>query len=346
MPPLTPMSTPGRPLPRRAAHAGRARAGLSLPEVLIGFVLLGVLGTALVKLLMVQSTAFARTQAATAVQRDMRTGLSLLPQDLRAASRTRGDLLAVSQTAIELRATIGTSIVCATAGNGRTLYLPPLGQVNAGATLTSWFAAPRAQADDVFVLTRATTGGQGDWWIAGRVSQDPGVATGAAVAACIAPLPFVTSPLPTTVPPVQFTWTPTDTLNAAGAQIDVATMVRPGTALRITRRVRYQLYQAGSGRWYLGFQEYQGANVWSALEPIAGPYDAGGTAVAPGIAFAYTGTEGQVLASPVDPSAVARVDLVLRPRTVARTARSEVIRDSLLVRIALRNRCTVGFERC
>lgn len=345
MPPLTP--TLRDAAPPRARRPG-ARRGMSLVEILIVFVLMGALTTLLLRLFLTQSTVFARTQASTAVQRDMRAGLSLLPQDLRAASRTRGDLLSVTPTAIELRATIGSTIVCNAQNNGRTLVVPPVGQVNTGNTLTTWFTPP-APADDVFVLTRAVAGAQGDWWIVGQLTQDPQeVATGlpsADLLACLAPLPFVTSPLPAVRPPLRLRLAYTDTLNAQGQTVLPATAVRPGLPLRITRRVRYQLYQEGSGRWYLGFQEHRGNGVWSALSPVAGPYEAA-TAAGPGIAFSYTDTAGVVLAAPINPRQVARVDLILRPRTTARTAQQLVVRDSLLVRIALRNRCTVGFERC
>ena len=68
------------------------RRGLSLPELLVTLAILGVVGTVVAKLMTAQVRFWTRTREAGAVQRNLRTGIGLLPQDLRAASRRLGDL--------------------------------------------------------------------------------------------------------------------------------------------------------------------------------------------------------------------------------------------------------------
>jgi hypothetical protein len=111
--------------------------------------------------------------------------------------------------------------------------------------------------------------------------------------------------------------------------------------VRVLRQVRYRLYAAASGRWYLGYAERTPAGGWTAEEPIAGPYETATASAGAGIGFAYFDTLGVRLAAPVAATSVGRIDLTIRPRTQVRVgagADSVVVRDSALVRVALRNR--------
>lgn len=299
-----------------------APSGFTLIELVVTMTLLVLVGSLLSTLLVSQLRLFERAQGATAVQRDLRMGMALLPLDLRGASRERGDLRVLADTAIELNATIGSAIVCEVNAGTAMLVLPPRGL--ARNTLAAWYAEPAAQ-DFVSLLVLRTTGAEGDTWPRTTLRTDP---TTAPSTACVG-APFTDAALdpPGSKPRVLLTLD----------SLPLAAQVRRGLPLRILRRVRYQLYLDGA-RWYLGYAE-QVRGTWTPLEKIAGPFAAGRAAGGPGVSFAYFDTAGVRLTPPVDGRAVGRVDLTLRARAAVRGGPdSVVVRDSVAVRVALRNR--------
>lgn len=307
----------------------RPPPGVTLVELLVAATLGLLVLSAAGALFVGQLRAFGRTHGAVAAQRDLRLGLALLPMDLRGASRRDGDLLALKETEVELRATVASSVVCEAPGAGKqVLLLPPPDMPNVA--LTAYFSTPRP-GDRVKVLIRREQGGVGDDWLTAAVGsdslQEAGVTAGGL---CTGAKPLR----------LHLSW-PT---GANAYPADTLALVVRGMPVRVLRRVRYELYQASSGRWYLGFREGKGDGTWGAREPIAGPYDAATAATGSGVRFAYFDTSGVALAAPVaDPRRVGRIDLTLRARTVVRAgsgtaADSVIARDSALVRVALRNR--------
>ena len=316
---------PGRP---RAAAA--RRRGFSVVEVLVATTLSLLVVTAAVALFVNQTRAYLRVRGMAAVQRDLRLGIALLPMDLRAASRRDGDLLALNETSIELFATIGGSVICEATGLLKTgLTLPPANM--APVAFTNFYTAPQA-GDVVKVLIRRQQGGDTDFWLTGQVAGGLTPSSSAAQRLCAgATAETGTSPrlsLPITWPTVPLT-----------TDLDV---IRPGMPVRVLRRVRYSLYQEGSGRWYLGYAEWQPSGTWGTRTPIAGPYEAAVSGRS-GVRFAYFDTLNTALAAPVVGTNIGRIDITLRPRAQVRAgsgtrADSVVVRDSAVVRVALRNR--------
>lgn len=319
MPRLSPRP---RPAPRPVAGP---RRGFTITELLIAATMFAIVAGALTAVLTSQLRLQSRTDEAMRVQRDLRTGLSLLPADLRSASRAAGDLVQLVDSAVQLRATFGTSIVCARPAADQ-VDLPP--QRLARNVLTTWYVAPAA-GDTVLLYNDSTSAGpEDDVWTPMRIT-----AIGAAPATACAGAPF-TDPVadpPATKPRWRVT------LGAA-----IPTGVRVGAAVRFVRSVRYSLYRPGTAadaRWYLGYREYTGG-AWTAPEPIAGPFEAYAAGTGPsGIAFAYYDSTGVRLATPATGTRVSRIDLTLRSRSRVRGGRdSVVVRDSVAVRVALRNR--------
>ena len=301
----------------------RARAGFTLPELLVAMTLLVIIGGTLGTMLTSQYRMFNRTQGATQMQRDLRTGLGLLPLDLRAASRAGGDITVLQDSAIQLRATIGSSIVCVRPA-AAVIDLPPLEA--ARNALTQWHAQP-LPGDTVLVYDENTRSGpEDDRWLPYALTG-----IGNAPAASCAGAPFTDPALdpPASKPRWRLT---------LGA--DPPLTVVAGAPVRFLRSVRYSLYRpasAGADAWYLGYREYVGG-AWGTTESIAGPFEAAsGPRV--GIRFAYHDTLGQVLAAPTGQN-VGRVDLSFRARSLIRggTRDTIVLRDSVAVRVALRNR--------
>lgn len=319
-----PRAVVSAPAHARDAHRGR-RAGLTIVELLVTMTIMSVVGATLGVLLMSQFKLFNRTQAAVAVQRDLRTGLALLPLDLRGASRSLGDLTDLRDTAVQLRATIGSSVVCERP-NSTTLVLPPLNL--ARNRLTTWYTPPKA-GDTLWVYNDSiSVGPEDDAWQPVRIAA---IDT-APVVNCVAPTsPFVDAAQdpPATKPRFRVT---------------LATALSPyvavGAPIRFLRSARYSLIKSTSTptRWFLGYREYV-SGAWSTAEPIAGPFQAPGGTTPVGLAFAYYDTMGVALAANPVGTTVGRIDLVMRARTQVRGGRdSIVVRDSLAARVALRNR--------
>lgn len=326
MPRLTAPTDPPRP-------ARAARAGVTLPELLVALTLLVLVGATLGTLLVTQLRLFARTQGTTQMQRDLRTGIALLPMDLRGAARSAtgltSDLVSLTDSAIELRATIGTAIVCERV-DARTLDLPPLDA--ARNALTTWYAMP--QPGDTALLYDVGTrpGPEDDRWVARPIAS----LSEAPLTSC-AGAPF-TDPL--LDPPVtKRRWRLTFAVGSEAPDSVVA-----GSPVRFLRSVRYSLFRPGSDpdAWYLGYRELRGG-AWQQTEAIAGPFETYAAGTRSGMRFVYFDTMGMQLSGAIPGDRVGRVDLALRTRVLLRAgsgarADSAVIRDSVAVRVALRNR--------
>jgi hypothetical protein len=114
--------------------------------------------------------------------------------------------------------------------------------------------------------------------------------------------------------------------------------------VRITRPVRYSLYRASDGQWYLGERDWNAASArFNTIQPVAGPFL---SAASRGLALEYLDSAGASLASPVaDTRAVAlvRIQLTGLTRGVTRAlgaAAAGLPRrgDTAVIAVALRNR--------
>lgn len=308
----------------RAGRARRARAGFTLVEMVIAIVLLAIVGGALLVLFTSQQRFYRDASQTTAVQRELRSGSSVLPLDLRGASSVGQDLQAISTTSITFNAPIGSGVICAKPDAQTIDVLPPgLSQH----TLTSWWTIP-AVGDTVFVFDdSASAGAQDDVWrkyaIASFTTNNLACAT--------TPLANAVTDAPALKPRYRLRVAGTATLGTA---------VASGGVVRFTRPMRYELFQpAGSTDWYLGSQQYQGGS-WQALIALSGPYRAPADN---GLVLTYwdsAGTSVAVGANAARRAQISRVDVALRARSEFATARSRgaaFARDSLLFRVGIRN---------
>lgn len=331
MPPLTRRRRPHTP-PR----------GLTLIEVLIALALAGIIGTVLLTTLTSQQRLYAALDTRTRVQRNLRTGVSVLPADLRSASPTGGggDLVALQDAMVQLRATIGSSVVCgipASTPRKTQIDLPPL---NASANVFSTWYTPPVVGDTVWVYDENVNPTPADdRWTPYKITAFAQAPTASGSPVC--PTAAFLDPVKDAASALKPRWrvTLSDTL---------ADSVRVGAGVRFTRQVRYSLFSppgaatAAPPRAYIGYAE-QGASGMGAPDVLAGPFHAYAPGGGGGLAFTYFDSTGAAIAAPVsagDLPRVARVDVVLRsvmqfPRS-ADTLRAA--RDSAVFRIALRNR--------
>lgn len=312
-------------MPRLTSRRFRRRDGFTLIELLIAGTLLAIVGFAITNVMRRQQRFYTNATALAGARRELRTGLSLLPADIRSISSVGGDITAMRDSVMEFRATIGSSIICSKAANKLSMVIPPTSLSNE--VLTFWYTPPQA-GDSVFVLNDGNDpGAVDDSWVPLVIAADP---TADAVSSC-APFVNVVLDPPVTRPRWNVTFTTA-----------IPDSVHIGNPVRFVRHVRYSLFQnSAQEQWYLGFRDYQGG-AWSSVQPIGGPFRAYAATGTSGIGFRYFDSLGVQLTDVAQASRVARVDVTLNalgpPIKRSGLPDSIPVQDSLAFRIAVRNR--------
>lgn len=290
------------------------RLGFTLVEMVVSLALTGIVLAMVSAISLRQQRIFADLVEQTAAAARLREASAILPIHLRSAAPL--DIREARDTSLELRATIASAVVCDTTASA--LVLAPVGR---NAPLAS-IVAPMEAGDSAWLFSNDRSG---DGWrgfvITAAGTRAPGV--------CGAPGPSLSDAQ----------------LHTSRTTLSIAPLppAAIGTALRVTRPLRYSLYRAGDGAWYIGERDWSNSDArFNAIQPIAGPYLA---PAAGGLRFRYADSTGAALATPVgDRSAIATIDVEMRSQTEnptrvlgAGTARGRRI-DSTVFTIALRNR--------
>ncbi len=262
----------------------RSWRGFTLVEMLLGLVVSSVVAAAVLGVTIRQQRLAQALGAIINVRRAVREGADMLRYDLRAAAPRFGGVYALGPDFIEFRSSIGTSVACAIDSSRTAVVIPSRG--TNGAALTTWVVAPDP-GDTVLVLDDAASDSSVRWrpyvlaTAPSRTGTCPrnGVLRGSEDSASDAVTIHITAPL------------------GAGIQ--------PGSALRFVRRVRYQIYRAGDGEWYLGYLDCISTRALpcAGVQPVSGPYSASGAA------FQYFDSDG---VSTTDRLRVARIEIALR----------------------------------
>ena len=292
------------------------RRGFTLAEMIVSLTITGIVLALVSAIALRQQRIVDDLSEQRAVSARLRETSLLLPIQLRAASPS--DLRDARDTSLELRATIATAIVCDTSA-GRLVLAPATDDDSQYASLI----APIETGDSVWLLTND---GASEYWHGARVTDVGSRPAGA----CNPAGPSLT---------------------AAGLHIARVTLmidsIPPATIglpLRVTRPLRYSLYRASDGDWYLGERTWNNVTArFDGIQPVVGPFL---KATSGGLVFHYADTSGAPLAIPVvDRGAVAMIDVELRAETRNATrafGASATVgkqrRDSTLLSIALRNR--------
>jgi hypothetical protein len=269
----------------------RARRGASILEVVVtmvvGGVVLAIVGTISVR----QQRLLGELTDGVALGGQIREAATILPIDLRGASAASRDIREARDTSIELRGTIASAVICDTTRNGVVLA-PAVG----GAATYASFLTTIDVGDTVWVFTPADSV---DDWHPYRVSgvgtpvpkQCP--ARGPQLSDSDRTLPRISIDLSSPPP-------------SLGAWI--------GSPVRVTRPLRYSLYRAGDGAWYLGEKDWNTtATRFNTIQPVSGPFL---SAAAGGLTFMYLDSAGTTMATPVvDPGTIAAVRVRLRGQT-------------------------------
>lgn len=292
---------------------GNRRRGVTLVEMVVSLALTGVVLAMVSAIALRQQRLFTDLGEQSAAGARLREAAAILPIQLRATRPE--DIRDARDTALELRATIATAVVCDTEPS--TLILAPAATSEGYASIIS----PIEPGDSVWMLS--LDHGSAGW--AGL----PVLAVGSrSSGSCAAAAPRLSD----------------DALHRARIALSLAALPAGvvGAPVRVTRPTRYSLYQSTDG-WYLGQRDWNNtAARFSAIQPVAGPYL---SPSAGGVRFSYFDSSGRMLDRPVaDGRAVASVRIELRAQTrnpatvLAPAGRAARRTDSITLIVALRNR--------
>ena len=266
------------------------RAGFTLVELLVAIVLFGVVGGTLLSLVARAQRAAGRLAARVEARRATRDAAAALTGALRGLAPRAGDLLLMDARAVELRATVAFSVICAIDDARSTLVIAP--PVASGPALASWLAEPRI-ADTVLVWGEGpaaagdTTADAAPRWTAAVLAADP-----AGGASCSPDAGLGDA-------------APSDGAVTLRVTPPLSADVSLGAPIRVVRRTRFALYRAGDGQWYLGASDCVPARAvpCATIQPVSGPYPSDG------VALQYLDGAG---ATTTDPARVARIEIVVR----------------------------------
>lgn len=302
-------------------RGSRHRRGAALLEALLGAVLGAVLLGATFDT-MVRLTRVSHDQDGRAAARaQLEQGAGTVAADLRATTTTAAtaedpaDLTVVSDTAIELAATVGGGVACAatTASGTTVLELAAAADVTTEATL-AWWLMPARVGDLAFVHDDAGTATRtDDRWIV-RTVRDASDGTTYCRSGAFAALAAAS--------------------NRAGAARLRLTLDGPalppsvgaGAPIRIARRRRYSLYRATDG-WQLGVRDWNGS-AWDTVQPIAGPFQRPADR---GLQLTAIDAAGAPVQGSPPPRPVVEIRLLLRAPCAARDPRLRCVDSTIAV---------------
>jgi prepilin-type N-terminal cleavage/methylation domain-containing protein len=298
------------------------RRGFTLIELMIALVLLGIVSTAVYKILVNNQRLYLAQTQTIDLQQNIRAAAAILPAEFRELDAADADIQAMTATSVRIRGMRELAFVCATPvlGGG-------LGQIVLTVRTTPIYGTRQTfkQGDSILVYWEGNpTTRTDDQWLPAQLQKDadPGFCADSNVATN-----------PAFLLTLQPQWINNPTLNRAGA-------IATGAPVRGFDKVSYEVYQAPApdNNWYLGQRNpAQGGTIQPMIGPLIG---------ANGVTFSYYDSVGTVTA---DSSQVAQIQIVLRARTASpiRSGGNGVQDykvDSVVTWVALRNnpRCGPG----
>ena len=231
------------------------RPGFTLIELAVVLVILGVVGSAIGLTLLRQQRFYRGATELLYAREGVRDAIELLSTDIRGMATTDTVRL-LADSAIEMFASIGSSVVCQISGADIGL---PRAAPSPGNTLTAFVTQPDTGDLALFYRDSVEAGSQ---WERHRIA---GFSSRSLAATC----PVSTG----------FTQKPRTQPGQRGSSLrshhsfDERRQAR-GAPVRFIRRARYSLYHASDGGWYLGYRRCNaiGPSACGVVQPVSGPY--------------------------------------------------------------------------
>ena len=331
----------------------RVRRGLSLVEIMVALTLLGIVSGVIMRVVMRQQRFYQGVNQIVVQRSQLRQATSVLPIDLRAMSSVGNDIALATDSSSWFNVTVGTGVVCQLVLGGTKVVMPPEVLSN-GQSLTSWYGYgwpdPKNKPKSAYTVyiynDSSSLGNQDDVWqpfVLADVTGDKTKCVGGAT-------PFTTLGDVGKDRPVLTLKNPTGVPNDPVTGGPLSQYVGVGAPVRIVKHVRYKLFQASDGKWYLGYSDYDSSTSdFDPLSPVSGPYDAySASSSGTGVGFRYYDVDGNEIASgsnAANRAKIARVDLIARARTSSnvkaggfQNGANQQYKDSLAVSVMLRNR--------
>lgn len=302
----------------------QTRPGFTLLELAIVLAILGVVGSAIGLTLLRQQRFYRGTEELVGAREGVRDAIEILSTDIRGMSLPDTARL-LADSAVEIFASLGSSVVCQIAGSEIGL---PAGTSPRGNTLTALLTQP--DTGDLALFLRDSADG-GSLWERHRIAA------------------FSARSKATTCPP-STGFAAADDVGATGTAFVVvlstslSNHVNRGAPVRFIRRGRYSLYRSSDGSWYLGYRRCNalGPSVCGAIQPLSGPYRAhSSNPRSSGLLFEFFDGSGARLPIGSSSLTLARVDITARSESQQRLmveGRSWMPADSATVSIGVRNR--------
>jgi prepilin-type N-terminal cleavage/methylation domain-containing protein len=280
------------------------RRGVSLVELLVALVLLGLVGAVTLRTMLAFSRGVSALRERSALQADGRTGALLVQSELRelgAAPGGTADLIDMAADSVTYRAPRGHGISCwLGVGQIRLLDTPQLP-----------FSALRAVApgrDSLLLFVEGNPASMAD----DRWLRLPVLSAGASSCAGVPAIAIGTIDFIPLLP---------------GAELAAVELGGPVTTFEVMRLKEY----ISTGHRWLGAESVSGGE---AVQPVLGPLSGNG------VTLAYLREDG---APTLDPGAVRRIELTLEEASQAPVARgwtsgpTGVVNDTIRTQVFLRN---------
>ena len=289
----------------------RLKPGWTLAELLVSLALLGgVMGIA-AHFAVSQLRFFQAATEVVSLKAKLSQAGQIVGALARSVSPADGDILAATDTALEILAPVGTAIVCdATPGS----ILVPAPSSLRGNTFGAYYATPDA-GDRIGAFLDDSLG---TTWMTLMVAQPP-----ASAGLC-----------------------PTLGVPAWRLMTREPFALSFGVPVRILRPLRISFYKSSDSKWYLGAKDWNGASgQFNGIQPVLGPFSPfNRDAERSGLRFVYRDRDGLELNEPIDTRRIAAIVVVSRagterPILLVGTAASlpKSFEDTSSTTVALRN---------